>query len=400
MKKYDVLIIGGGAAGMAAALSASGNGKKVAIAEASPRVGRKLLATGNGRCNLVNMQDAPYYGEAGFAAEVLKHCGKEEVLSFFHGLGLVTREEDGGRVYPGCGQAAAVLDVLRRALERCQVDIICDARTEKIEKSRDGFRVFAGEQVYTCSKVIVTCGGMAGGKLGHDGAAYALLTRLGHTLKKPMPALVPLLAEKGAVKGLSGLRLPAVLTLCDGDKPVAAAAGEALFTDYGVSGICAMQLSAQVHGLQKPVLKMDFSPMLGLMPCRYERLAVQDGKAAYERMLSFLKKRADLLPKEDLLCGLLPRLLAEKLQGLPVEKMAEKLCAFRVPLTGVRGFEYAQVTRGGIAAAEFDPATLQSKKVPGLYTAGEMLNVDGDCGGYNLLFAFASGMLAGQAAAK
>ena len=385
---------------MAAALSASGKGKSVAVLEAAPRVGRKLLATGNGRCNLINTREAPYFGEGGFAKAVLKHCGKEDVLSFFHDLGLVTREEDGGRVYPGCGQAAAVLDVLRKAMERRRVEIICDAKAERIEKSGDGFRVFAGEQVYPCGKVIITCGGMAGGKLGHDGGAYALLTRFGHTLKKPLPALVPLMAEKGAVKGLSGLRLPAVLTLCDGDKPVAAAGGEALFTDYGISGICAMQLSAHVHGLHKPVLKMDFSPMLGLIPCQYERMAVTDGKAVYERMLSFLKNRVKKLPAEDVLCGLLPRLLAEKMQGLPVEKLAEKLCAFRVPLTGVRGFEYAQVTRGGVTASEFDPATLQSKKVPGLYAAGEMLNVDGDCGGYNLLFAFASGMLAGQDAAK
>ena len=400
MRKFDVLIIGGGAAGMAAALSASGKGKSVAVLEGAPRVGRKLLATGNGRCNLINMKDAPYYGDGAFAREVLRHCGKEEVLAFFHGLGLVTREEDGGRVYPGCGQAAAVLDVMRKAMDRQGVAVICDAKAEKIEKINGAFRVFAGEEMYDCRKVIIACGGMAGGKLGHDGGAYALLTRLGHTLKKPLPALVPLLSEKGAVKGLSGLRLPAVLTLCDGERPVASAAGEALFTDYGVSGICAMQLSAQVHGLKRPVLKMDFSPMLGLVPCRYERINIPDERKTYERMLAFLKERATLLPGEDLLCGLLPRLLAEKMRGLPLEKLAEKLCAFRVPLTGVRGFEYAQVTRGGICAGEFDAATMESKKIPGLYAAGEIMNVDGDCGGYNLLFAFASGMLAGKAAAQ
>ncbi|MBQ4639401.1 MAG: aminoacetone oxidase family FAD-binding enzyme [Clostridia bacterium] len=400
MKQYDVLIIGGGAAGLAAALSASEQKKSVAVMEAAPRVGRKLLATGNGRCNLVNMRPAPYYGDGDFAGKVLQHCGWEDVLAFFHGLGLVTREEDGGRVYPGCGQAAAVLDVLRKALERKNVPVFCDAKVQSVQKTEKGFRLKTADQQFECKKVIVACGGMAGGKLGHDGNAYALLTSFGHTLKKPLPALSPLTAEKGAVKGLAGLRLPAVLTLCDGEKPLASAAGEALFTDYGVSGICAMQLSADVHRARDPRLMIDFSPMLGLVPCRYERLPVQKPYQNREKVLALLKARAERLPGEEILLGLVPRLLAERLQGQSLQRLSESLSAFPVKITGVRGFEYAQVTRGGVNTAQFDPVTMESRLQPGLYAAGEMLNVDGDCGGYNLLFAFASGMLAGRAAAK
>lgn len=400
MKQYDVLIIGGGAAGLAAALSASENGKNVAVVEGAPRVGRKLLATGNGRCNLANMRPAPFYGDGAFAEKVLQHCGKEEVLSFFHSLGLVTREEEGGRVYPGCGQAAAVLDVLRKALERKNVPIFCDAKVESIQKTEKGFRLKAGEETYACRKVIVACGGMAGGKLGHDGKPYALLTAFGHTLKKPVPALSPLTAEKSAIKGLTGLRLPAVLTLCDGEKPLACAGGEVLFTDYGVSGICAMQLSADVHRAKNPVLSVDFSPMLGLVPCRYERLPLQDVQTNGEKVLALLKKRAAMLPGEDVLLGMLPRLLAEKFRGRSLPQLAESLSNFRVKITGVRGFEYAQVTRGGVNTAQFYPDTMESRLQPGLYGAGEILNVDGDCGGYNLLFAFASGLLAGKAAAQ
>ena len=221
-----------------------------------------------------------------------------------------------------------------------------------------------------------------------------------HTLKKPVPALTPLLTEKNAVKGLAGLRLPAILTLCDGAKPIARAAGEVLFTDYGVSGICAMQLSAYVHQARDARLCIDFSPTMGLVPCLYERLPAGDVLENKARALDMLKSREAILPREEMLVGLLPRVLAEKVQGLKTEEMAGRLCAYPVKVTGVRGFEYAQVTHGGINTGDFDPATMESRLQPGLFAAGEMLNVDGDCGGYNLLFAFASGILAGRNAAK
>lgn len=400
MKQYDVIIIGGGAAGLAAALSASEKKKEILVLESAPRVGRKLLATGNGRCNLINMQDAPYYGDAGFAKQVLQACGREEVLHFFRTLGLVTREEGGGRVYPGSGQAASVLDVMRKALDRRGVAVLCDGKVQKITRLKNGFRVAAGENAYEGKKVIVACGGMAGGKLGHDGGAYALLTAFGHTMKQPLPALAPLTADKKVIKGLSGLRLPVVLTLCDGEKPVSRAAGEVLFTDYGISGICAMQLSADVHRAKKPVLYADFSPMMGLVPCLYERLAAGDVYENLDKVQRLLKERSGLLPREEVLCGLLPRLLAEKMQGMTGMTLAKMLCAFPIPITGVRGFEYAQVTRGGVNTRDFDPHTMASALQNGLYAAGEILNVDGDCGGYNLLFAFASGILAGRAAAQ
>lgn len=400
MKQYDVIIIGGGAAGLAAALSASEKKKEILVLESAPRVGRKLLATGNGRCNLINMQDAPYYGDAGFAKQVLQACGREEVLHFFRTLGLVTREEGGGRVYPGSSQAASVLDVMRKALDRRGVAVLCDGKVQKITRLKNGFRVAAGENAYEGKKVIVACGGMAGGKLGHDGGAYALLTAFGHTMKQPLPALAPLTANKKVIKGLSGLRLPAVLTLCDGEKPLSRAAGEVLFTDYGISGICAMQLSADVHRAKKPVLYADFSPMMGLVPCLYERLAAGDVYENLEKVQLLLNERSGLLPREEVLCGLLPRLLAEKMQGMTGMTLAKMLCAFPIPITGVRGFEYAQVTRGGVNTRDFDPHTMASALQNGLYAAGEILNVDGDCGGYNLLFAFASGILAGRAAAQ
>lgn len=401
----DVLVIGGGAAGLSAALSASEQGASVILLEGAPRVGRKILASGNGRCNLANLGPLRYWGDENFARQVLSHCSVRRVLSWVDSLGLVTVEEEGGRVYPGTGQAASVLDVLRGALARRGVREICDAPVGRIEKKQTGFRVRWKENEAEAGCVIVACGGMAGGKLGHDGKAYGLLTDWGHTLVAPRPALTQLIAVPGAVKGLSGLRLPALLTLCNGGKPVSAAQGEVLFTDYGVSGVCAMQLSRDTQTLldggQKPVLYVDFSPMLGLIPRRYDRVEVKDPFIHVNAVAECLENRRHMLPQDALLLGLAPRLLAQRLQGSKdMGALARSLAAFSIPLTGVRGFDYAQVTQGGLRCSEFSPATMESRLCPGLYCAGEMLDVDGDCGGYNLQFAFASGILAGKHAAN
>ena len=410
--KYDVIVIGGGAAGLTAALSASGRGARVLLLEAANRVGRKILASGNGRCNLANLGPESYPGGESFARGVLARCPVGKVLDFFHGLGLVTVEEDGGRVYPGCGQAAAVLDVVRGAMDRRGIEVLCDTPVQRIQPTKWGLRAAAGGKAYDASAVIAACGGMAGGKLGHDGGAYKLLTDLGHTLTPVKPALSPLAAEKSAVRGLSGLRLPAILTLCrkTGNgvglplgRPFQ---GEALFTDYGVSGVCAMEL-ARLTGEEKertgvwPMLYMDFAPMLALCPRSYGALAetMSDPYRHLKPIRAFLEARAHILPHDALLQGMIPRLLAERLKGQSLPELARGLAAFPVPLTGVRGLEYAQVTAGGIACGEFDPAILQSLLVPGLYAAGEMLDVDGACGGFNLQFAFASGIVAGEQAA-
>ncbi len=409
MKQYDVMIIGGGAAGLTAALSASKQGAKTLILEGAPRVGRKILASGNGRCNLANARRAPYPGGNDFARSVLAQVPVDQVLAFFHDLGLVTVEEEGGRVYPGCGQAAAVLDVLRAGLARQGVETLADAPVTSLKIIPGGLRLTTPQGSFEAPAVIAAFGGMAGGKLGHDGSPYRLLTDLGHTLIPPFPALTPLTAEKSAVKGLSGQRAPVLLTLCGrkNNRPIAVPCqGEALFTDYGVSGVCAMELARYAAEEQKktglwPMLYMDFSPMLGLAPRAFGWLSPRQGDP--ERNLSavqaFLEERLHRMPKEALLRGMVPRLLAERLQGQSLSQLARSLAAFPVPLTGIKGMDAAQVTAGGISTQEFDRDTLESRLVPGLFAAGELLDVDGDCGGYNLQFAFASGLIAGKNAA-
>lgn len=402
--KYDVMIIGGGAAGLTAALCASEQQKSVLILEGASRIGRKILASGNGRCNLANRGKGRYFGGEALAKAVLSRCSVEKVLSFFSAHGLVTVEEEGGRLYPGCGQAAAVLDVLRAELSRKGVQVLCDCPVKRLEKDGRDWYAETAQGGFHAHAVVVSCGGMAGGKLGHDGQAYHLLTAHGHKLVPPSPALVPLIAEKEAVRGLSGLRLPAVLTLCEGKSPRSAAQGELLFTDYGISGVCTMQLSCEAGKLlqakKKPVIYLDFSPMLGLCGRVYDRVEPQPVERHLPQIRALLEDRAKRLPTEALLCGLVPRLLSDKLRGLPLPVLAQQLSAYPVPIIGTRGMEYAQVTHGGIDTNEVFADTLQSRLAPGLYIAGEMLDVDGDCGGFNLQFAFASGMIAGMAASR
>lgn len=403
MKNKSILILGGGASGLAAAVQAGQMGARVTILERSDRVGKKLLATGNGRCNLANMGKPCYFGDADFARRVLQSMPVADVLGFFDSLGLPTRADASGRVYPACNQAAAVLDVLRLHLERVHVRVITGAQAQAILPEKDGYCVRTADAAYHADCVLVCCGGLAAPKLGAANA-YGLLTALDCNLAAPVPALAPIETEKAPLRGLSGLRLPATLTLCDGDQPIARTQGEVLFADYGVSGVCAMQLARDAQRLlsarRQPMLYLDFSPTMGIGTYRMARLELGRLDDNLPAMRAFLKRRAQILPSDALLLGALPRLLRERMAAYRGEELARMLCAYPLRVTGVRGYDQAQVTQGGIDPAGFDPATMACKKHPGLYACGEILNVDGDCGGYNLQFAFATGLLAARDAAK
>ena len=251
-------------------------------------------------------------------------------------------------------------------------------------------RVKPGEAIgeesvtFSCDRMIVTVGGAAAPVHGTDGTAYGLLTDFGHTLVPVHPALSALLTDKKAVEGLSGQRVRAKLRLCDSDgKLLHASEGEALFAEGGVSGIAAMQLSRFASA--GCMLHMDLRPAV-------------TGDAGAD-VLSWLKNRARTRDQRTLLTGAASPVLSAALwrrSGSSLEKLAQTIADFAVPVTGVRGFDSAQVTAGGVCTAEFDPSTMQSRIMPGLDAAGEVLDVDGACGGFNLMFAFASGLLAGR----
>lgn len=403
-KSNPIIIVGGGASGLAAACIAAQKGVPALLLEKNDRLGKKLLATGNGRCNVMNDSAPVYFGSEAFADAVLRHCPPARVRAFLEGLGLVLRREDGGRLYPSGNRADMVLSALTAPLEGGSVQVKTGCAVTDVARSGSLWQVRTrtGES-YTAEKVLLAGGGCAAPKLGGTDAMYTLANRLGLRVTPLYPALCALETDKKPLHGLSGLRLLCRLTLCDGERAVAAAQGEALFGESGISGVCAMQLSRDAALIlakgRTPTLYMDFSPLNGLSDAVMERKSPQAPDANYPAMLRWLQQRARTLPYDRLLTGFLPRPMDKRLLGRTAGETARLLTQFALPVRGVRGFDHAQVTAGGVATHGVDPATLLSP-LEGLYLAGELLDVDGDCGGYNLLFAWASGILAAEAMVK
>ncbi len=396
-------VIGAGASGMTAALRAASLGHEVTLFERQARVGRKLMATGNGRCNITNTGAGPqnYHGEApDFVLPALRAFGPQAALDFFRGLGLLTREEYGGRVYPLSNSANSVVDVLRQALEAAGADLVCGDRVRELRRQGRGFRlVTESGGKYSFDAVIVACGGLAGEKLGGGRDGYELLKALGHTRTALRPALVQLTTEPLYPRSLKGIKADCRLRLLLSGRVLAESEGEVLFTETGVSGPAAFDVSRAASGLGEAggQLELDF---------------LRDYSAA--EVLRHLSRRAAAapgLPASELLTGSVHNRLGRmlvKYSGLEASKPLQELTEteleaaagackhFRLPLRGTEGFASAQVTAGGIRTSEFRPETLESRICPGLYACGEVLDIDGDCGGFNLQWAWASGFLAGS----
>ena len=400
MNEKTVLVIGGGAAGLAAAICAAQKGAKVTLLEKMDRVGKKILATGNGRCNILNRGTFRYHGDKAFAQKVLEKADAKRVTAFFESLGLTLREEEEGRVYPASGLASSVLDVLRLGCARYGVEAICGQAVHRIESGTGGWRAITGNKQYTGDAVIIAGGGKASPKLGSDGSTYALLQSQGHRLLDPKPAITQIKTELEPIRGLSGIRVKAEIALVKGGKTVGQELGELLFTEYGISGVAAMQLSRDATG---GILHIRLTPAMNvseeLLPDFFHSRAVLFGDLPLEqfflglthgRLGMALFKRAGIGPLSRSCASLTTKEIAE---------ICRVVCDFSLSITGIQGFDSAQVTAGGIDTLDFDPDTMASRLQKGLYAAGEVLNVDGDCGGYNLLFAWASGMLAGENAA-
>ena len=396
-----VAVIGGGAAGLTAALTAAEGGAEVVLLERQGRVGRKLLATGNGRCNLTNLhgETEHWHGaDPAFARPALAAFGPEEAVEFFRTLGLLTVAEPSGRVYPLSDQAGSVVDVLRFAVQAAGVTVRTDFDVTALQPDGKGFRIRSAEETLRAERVILCCGGMAGGPLGGARSGYDLLKALGHRMTKLYPALVQLRTDPTWVRSLKGVRADAALTLRRGDEVLAAGEGEVQFTDYGVSGPAVFELSRAA------------STAGGELTLTLDLLRGTD----FAEVLALLERRCAALPEltvNDLFTGMLHNRLgrtAARYTGLALDaslsalgrrdlrRAAGAVKAFALPVTGTQGFDSAQVTAGGARTEEFDPRTLQSRLIPGLYAAGELLDVDGDCGGYNLQWAWASGRLAGR----
>ena len=398
----DVIVIGGGASGMMAALTAAENGRSVVLLERQSRVGRKLLATGNGRCNLTNYHVSPdhYHGEdSSFCAHALRAFDTGTTLQYFASLGLLTVSEDSGRVYPMSNMAGSVLDVLRYALERPGIRVCTGQAVTAVKRIAEGFTVRTETEVFAARKVILAAGGAAGSKVGGVMDGYRLAKMLGHHRTVLYPSLVQLKTDPTYPRALKGIKAECGIAILRGDERVAENRGEVLFTEYGVSGPAIFEISRYAIG-EDVTLSLDLWPEQSETDTaawlrRRQALALRNreftcGQAFTGALHSRLSQMAGKY------AGLSPSLPLADAPEEALAALAHTCKHFELPVTGTCGFDQAQVTAGGLRTGEFDPRTMESRLTPGFYACGEVLDVDGDCGGFNLQWAWASGRLAGR----
>ena len=399
-----VAVIGGGASGLACAVELMHTVKNmddvsVTVFERLTRVGKKLLVTGNGRCNLTNMNASVsgYRGETDFSSYALSRFTPESNIEFFNKLGLYTRTEDEGRVYPLSNQASSVLDALRFECDRLGIDTVCDYRAVHLKTvtGSTGTKIVVNNRDrFDC--VVVACGGKAAKVHGTDGDSYELLKMLGHNIIPIAPALVSLNCDD-FTRSLKGIRSVCGMKLIIDGKSAYKNYGEVQFTDYGLSGIPIMQLSrfVSVSPSNDIFVCLDTTPDFtddAIREYLSVRRSVDTGLC--ENMLSGImnKQLCIVLMKE---CGIAVNGRVNGLSDYELSKLANILKCWKIKIKNSRGFDFAQVTAGGADCSQFDHETMESKLVKNLYCCGEALNIDGDCGGYNLQWAWSSGRLAG-----
>ena len=406
-QEFKVAVIGGGAAGIMAALSAARlfPAGAVILLEKNPGLGRKIAATGNGRCNFSNRfcrwQD--YRGsDLSLVSNAFKHLSPADTTALFEELGILSREEGDGRLYPYSEQASSVTEALQEALKEKGVAVRLSAEVTAVDKKEDKFYIeFAGGSILANALIIAT-GGKAGHRYGSTGDGYGFAKSFGHTLQRPLPALVHIITEDTFAGKLKGVRAKGAVSLIKGRENIATEEGEIQFTEDGLSGICIF----------------DLSRYLGETPATFHIRIDLFPEYSLDRVQELLEKRRRKIggrPAEHLLKGLLHDKLIPlylELSGVPGEafihqitdrqslRLSKLLKCREVAVKGTKGWVEAQVTAGGVKSEEVRGETLESRLVPGLFFAGEVLDVDGKCGGWNLQWAWSSGWTAGLHAAS
>ena len=406
--KGRIGIVGAGASGLAAAIAAARAGAQVTVIEHMDKAGKKILSTGNGRCNLTNRRmEAECFrcGQKDFPMKVIERFGLEETLGFFEGLGILIKDRN-GYLYPYSDQASSVRDVLLQEAERRRVQIHLSSHIERIEeRPSGGFVLHTDQGRLSEDALILAAGSKAAPSTGSDGSGYELARQLGHSIIKPLPALVQLRCQGNMYRQMAGVRTEAGVRLLVDGELAAEDRGELQLVDYGLSGIPIFQVSRfaarALDQRRRVTVRVDF------MPAWEEREA-----------FGLLKKRASLLgykPVSDFFTGMLnpklaqvlikcsgvnPSLKAGELTGKQLGRILGQLKSYEAIVMSVNPFANAQVCCGGVDTRQVDPRTMQSRIKRGLYFAGEILDVDGICGGYNLQFAWSSGVTAGRSAAR
>ncbi|MDF2588376.1 MAG: hypothetical protein K0S41_2217 [Anaerocolumna sp.] len=400
----NVIIIGGGASGLVAAIHAARLNHKVLILEHKDKIGKKILATGNGKCNYTNYTQLPdcyrSSGNSEFIKRVITAFDVETTIDFFKQLGIYPKEKK-GYVYPNSEQASSVVEVLRMESHHLNVKTLCDVHVEQIKKDKNQFLIRTNKGNHTADKVILAAGGCASPNLGSDGSGFQIAKELGHHIIKPVPALVQLQSKEKYFKTIAGVRTDAHIKLFVNDSMVVEEKGELLIAAYGVSGIPILQVSRYasraLNDKKKVHLLIDFLPMVSYddtFNLIYDRIQKSPTKNIEEILIGlFHNKLAYVMIKE---AGLSPELISSTLTKKQIQSLTNQIKLWKVPISEPNPFDQAQVSAGGVDTSEINPDTMESKIIKGLYLTGEVVDVDGTCGGYNLQWAWSTGAIAGR----
>lgn len=413
MVYHDLIIIGGGASGLMAAIIAKDFGMDVAIIEGNDRIAKKILATGNGRCNITNNTiSSPFttfHSEnTDFFLETLNSFTIEDTKSLFLSLGLPLTQLENGKMYPRSLQASSVIDIFRMALDDKQIPLYTNCKVTSVDKKKN-FTLYTNNAEYekfSCNKLILSCGGKAASKTGSDGSGYKLSKSFGHSIIEPLPGIVQLKLDYPYLKALSGIKFDGSVTILVDDKAIRTERGEILFTDYGISGPPIMQLSyyasKALYNGSKVTLRVDMFP-------NESNEDIENFFATHFSIFNYREISSSLIGVINK--KLIPPILKDvgiKDIHLPcgnidwkyINRLIDKFKKWDFNCIGTNGFPNAQVTVGGVDTSEVNSTTLESKLVRNLYFCGEILDVHGDCGGFNLQWAWSSGYVAGKSASN
>lgn len=408
MKK--IVIIGGGISGFTSAINAKTNNNEVIILEGQDKPLKKLLITGNGKCNYFN-EEFIFSKYHSFNEELLKNIisleNKNKILTFFKSIGIIPRIKE-NYYYPYSNQAISVKNSFLKEIENKNIKLKLNSYVKDIKKENDKFLVYYNDDVLVCDELIISTGGKSYPKTGSDGSGYNLSKKLGHTINKTLPALVGLKCKEPFLKKLNGVRSNATVSLFINDKLIKSEIGEVQFTNYGLSGICIFNLSSiasrSISENKKVKISINF----------LDKLKIKNIKSFQEFILSseynFKKEKVSYF-LDNLLNYKLTNVILEKtkiernklvskLSDNEINMLFENLFSFTMNIIDTNNFESAQITSGGVSLYEINPLTFESKIVSNLYLTGEVLDIDGDCGGYNIAFAVLSGILAGESVKK
>lgn len=403
----EIVVVGGGPSGIAAAISAKDNGKDVIILEGKDRIGKKLLMTGNGRCNLTNkyVSKEKYHSSSRELLEsVLDTFGFYEIRDFYSYLGIPVKELEGGKIYPFSLQASSVLDILRLSLDERNIEIRTNCKVKRIIHKDKYFSIETLAGVIDSKKVILCAGGNSYKSTGSDGSGYVMAEGLGHSIVRPLPALTAVILDYNRLKALSGIKINGTVKIETKDDSLEET-GEILFTDYGVSGPAVFNLSRfasmELNKKEEVKLVVDTIPEMDIKELNEflrNHFLTFSYRGISDALIGILNKK------------LIPILLKESdvddihkpcylLREEEISSIVNHIKGWSFRVSGTASFDMAQVTIGGVDTSEVNPLTLESKLHKNLYFAGELLDVDGDCGGYNIHFAVSSGYIAGKNAA-